>query len=75
MRTLLYHSMIEDIRSATRDATYHLHIVGDNLCLRRAKADAWREVSPVQSATAMGLWLHGFLEGIHAGHITAKRSA
>jgi hypothetical protein len=75
METQLYHHIIDDIRAYTKDETYHIHIVGDRYCLRRCKAKLLHDVSPDLYASEIEIWLSAFIEGIHTGYITAKRSA
>jgi hypothetical protein len=73
MATTLYNDLIAQIRAAANDPTYHLHPVGDNYVLRVGRKPAWHEMSPVYSATKIEAWLEGYLDGIHAGYVTAKR--
>jgi hypothetical protein len=73
MATLLYNDLIEDIRGYTKDPTYHLHNVGEEYTLRRQTATTTVPLSAAYTAKQIGVWLHAYLEGIHAGYLAAKR--
>lgn len=76
MATLLYHHIIEDIRSITKDPTYRLvtrALQDDLLQLTRDTTQERKRLSPRLSPDAMGAWLEAYRAGLEDGYLVAKR--
>jgi hypothetical protein len=72
--TLMYHGVIEDIRTVTHNTSYYLHThPGGRLELRRQQSETWKGISPKLEAGAMETWLAAYLEGLQDGYLVAKR--